>query len=86
MGIVLFLQIHHFRTDITNRTTFVSHIADTHITGHRELSAGILYDMVVAIQHTRHAGGIGDDGGDFLQVELMEAECQVLQGVGISIL
>ena len=86
MGIVFLLQIHHFRADITYRTTFVGHILNTHITSHRELTIGILYDMIVTVQHTRHTRSIRDDRCDFLQIKLMQAECQVLQGIRVTLL
>ena len=84
MGVVLLLEIDHLRADITNGTAFVGHIVHSQVTDNGNLTVGILDDVEVTIQCTRHAWCIGDDGGDFVEVELMEGDGEVLQGRGVG--
>ena len=86
MSIALFLQIDHLGADVTDGTAFIGHVAHRHIADRRELAIGIQDDMDITIEHTRHTGGIGNDGGDLVEIELMERHGKVLQGRRIGIL
>ena len=86
MGGVTLLQVDEFGTDIADGTVLVGHVTNCHITGHRKVTTGIEDDVIVALQHTCHAGSIGDDGGHLMQVEAVETDGDVLQGGGVCVL
>ena len=64
MGVAVTLHIHQFSADITDGTALVSHVAHTDIAHHRQLTVGILHDVAVAVENSRHTGHIGQGGGE----------------------
>ena len=85
MGGIAFLQIEQFGADIADRTTLVGHIANGHIAGYGDMSLGILHHVIVALQHTGHAGHIGDNRGHLVQIEFVQADGDVLQSGWVAV-
>ena len=86
VGVVLLHQIHHFRTDIADGRTFVGHLLHSHIRGHGDALVHILHDVIVAVQLTSDLRQVGDHGGQFSQIQLVDADGEVLQHRRVLIL
>ena len=87
MSVVFLLQIHQLGADIADGAALVGHIVHGHVADHRQLAVGILDDVEVAVEDAGHLGQIvGQDAGDLAQVQLVEADGDVLQRRGVAVL
>ena len=86
MGIVLFLQIDDFRTDITDGAALISHVLHGHVADHREMASGILHNMIVTVHQTRHSRQIiRKHGADFVEIDTVQADGDILKICGVII-
>ena len=80
VGVVLLLQVDQFRAQVADGGSFVGQLVNVHVADHGDVSCCVLYDVEVAVQVSGHARqSVWQHCADFAQVELVQADGDVLQ-------
>ena len=79
MGTVATLHIHQFAAYISHGAVFIAHLCHVEVAHHRDAFLFVLHHVEVAVEQSANSWCIGDDRGNLVKVELVQAHGKVLQ-------
>ena len=86
MGVAIFLQVHHLRTEVADGCPFKGHAHHGHVGGHGNVLLLIHQDVVVAVQLSCEMWHIGYHRRQLIEVYAIQRYRQVLQHRGVLVL
>ena len=86
VGVVLLLQVHKLGAQVADVGTLVGHACHRHVRGHGDMLILVLQDVVVTVELAGDARQVGDDGRQLSQVDMVQADGEVLEHRGVLVL